>query len=706
MYKTELTKFKIANDGTVYNATVPISLFSILTEGGATNDLYYRGEAGERLGAMCCPCELSASFTLSSDAAGLKYAYLEIPDLDTAAEVIFNGGKGEFLVSGGREHRLDVSAATVAGENTVLIRISGSDTPRDITLFEGVRFIAFSRAHITDVSAKPVFIADSVSVDVSMEYVGDARDVKAVATLISPSGKLYYGGVNNGHALINVPDPLLWWPGRYGVQNLYKLSVNLYQDSEIADSREIHIGLRSVFKDDRENSAFTINGTPFFAMGVEYSMGGYAPVFTLNARSASLVQAAKDANANFIRFRGEGRYPCEVFLDCCDKKGIAIEFVLKSEKLERGEENAFRRELAYNLKRLSRHPSVISVAYEKSAHDERYETVISEVRSLALSSILIRGIEKQDTYRMPPSLPDAKTLGEVMLPEDMNLFSYVMEKHTESPEAAVDMLRLAAAEYKYAGTMDELVYVSGVLQARSAERVVRAARRRRGELGSVVLASLGDSEPSLSSALVDFSERPKTARYLATRFFGEIDVFANASDDGIVFTVSNESRVTFVGSLEFTVRDAANTPHYYKAVPFTSDRLSVCDVYTEDLSHVVNGHEREYYIDARIIGERGIVAQSVYLFVPPKHFRFEDPSVSVSVSGSGREYILTYSATAFAKDVVFSFGSHDVIFEDNCIDITSDAPSRIRFVTSADTTSEDLLADLSVKSMFDLGKTL
>jgi hypothetical protein len=59
-----------------------------------------------------------------------------------------------------------------------------------------------------------------------MGMIGDKSEVRAVATLVSPTGKIYYSGLADGSGAISIPDPLLWWPSGMGVPNLYDLAVN------------------------------------------------------------------------------------------------------------------------------------------------------------------------------------------------------------------------------------------------------------------------------------------------------------------------------------------------------------------------------------------------------------------------------------------------------------------------------------------------
>ncbi len=703
MFKTILENFTVKISDTSYSAKAPISLFSLLTENRAIENPYYRDEACGRLAALEEPFEISVSFMLSSDAAGLKFAYLNVPDLDFAATLVFNE-ENEFSLSEGRHHRLNVSGLARKGENTVVIKFPPSSDARDVTVFERLEFLAFSKANIADVSAKPLFVSERVGVEISLDLMGDTEDLKAVATLISPSGQIYYGGITNGKTIISIPDPLLWWPGRYGVHNLYSLRINLYYENEVIDSKETKIGLRSVFLDEREGMGLTVNGIEFFAMGAEYRMDGVTPAFLAQSSASTLIPKVAAANMNFIRFRGEGRYPCNKFLDLCDTHGIAVELVLKSKKLERGDVSAFKRELVYNLLRLCAHPSVVCIAYERSDLSSQYEQMLLEAKRLTSTDITVREIGEGEEFLLPPSLPDPKTLRSVLEEEDMNVFSYVMECHMTSAEICGQMLADGGKYYKYANGMNELTYMSGILQAHAAERYVEELRLSRGRVGAAVISRLNDSAPSISSATVDFGARPKPAQYLAQRFFAPVSVFVKELDSEVRIVLSNESRKSFSGILKYSIRDAKNKIIHKEELGVVADKYSAREVCVVDCADIIAGKEREVYLEYSLVSDGVTVCSSSHLFVPPKHFRFKEPVVLSEITGSECEFRLTFSADVFVKDLVFSFDDIDAVFEENCIDLTDSSARRIAFVTSTPTTAEKLMSSLQLKSVYDIGK--
>ncbi len=704
MFKIELSDFIFLTEDERYSATSPTSLFSVLTGAGVIINPYYRDEEEKRFRPLTAACEISTSFTLSSDAAKLEFSYIKMPELDAEAEIVFNG-KSIFTLSGARSHLLNVTGLTVSGENTLLIKVAASEKPRDVTIFEKIEFFAFARALIGGVSAKPFITSEDVSIDVALDLLGNESEIKAVATLISPSGKIYYGGLTNGHTVIKVSDPLLWWPRGYGVQNLYTLRVNLYYENEAIDSAEITLGLRSVFRDTREGVGFTVNNTEFFAMGAEYKAEGKTPAALLHSNLKDFLPRLGEANMNFVRFVGRGRYPCEDFLELCDSQGILVECVLDPEKFRKKSDATLRRELAYHFKRMSKHPSLLCVSYDKTAASELQADIINEAKNAALSAVFVLETEGNDSFVPPVSVPDEKTLGAILEAEDMNIFSYVMEHHISSPEQASKMLSLAAQSYKYAHGMNELAYMSGILTAHTYESFLDTARARRSSVGNAVISCLNDTKPYLSRAMIDFGGRLKASYYRAKQIFAPIKpILSKTAPFGVSIAVSNESKKSVAVNLCYTLKDAGNNPVYSEILTLSAEKYSVSAPIEIDLSEYAEGHEREYYLEYVLSTDAGKISSGAYLFVAPKHFRFKDPVILSEISGSGREFTLTVRASALAKDVMFAFSSTDAVFEENCIDITDSSVRRIVFTTGSVMSAEKLMSELRVMSVFNIGR--
>ena len=176
-------------------------------------------------------------------------------------------------------------------------------------------------------------------------------------------------GVNKVSAVVDVPDPRLWWPVNEGEQNLYDLEVKV-AGASVAKK----IGLRTielVTEPDAEvyerlgrkgtNMFFRVNGRAVFARG-----SNWIPCDAFESRQAAkwrgLVRDAARANMNMLRIWGGGRFEGDAFYEACDEYGVMLwhDFMFSCAVYPDNEEfyANVREEETYQVKRLRDHPSI------------------------------------------------------------------------------------------------------------------------------------------------------------------------------------------------------------------------------------------------------------------------------------------------------------------------------------------------------------
>ena len=121
-----------------------------------------------------------------------------------------------------------------------------------------------------------------------------------------------------------------------------------------------------------------------------------------------------------------------------------------------------------------------------------------------------------------------------------------------------------------------------------------------------------------------------------------------------------------------------------------------------DFSAEISGHEKEFYLSYFLSDGQNLVFSDTALFVVPRRFRFSYPDILYEIKGSGKDFVLTVSASAFVKYVKFDFQNIEVEWSDNYIDLTKEAPVRIPFRTKSNTAAEALIRDFSYRSVYDL----
>ncbi|MFW5713411.1 MAG: beta-mannosidase, partial [Brevefilum sp.] len=131
-------------------------------------------------------------------------------------------------------------------------------------------------------------------------------------------------------AVIEIPDPMLWWPNGYGEQNLYEARVTLRTEDEVVlDERDFQLGLRTLTllqETDEFGECFTfvVNDVPIFAKGSNWIPTDSFPTRITREQLTQLLGDAARANHNMLRVWGGGFYESEDFYDLCDSLGILV----------------------------------------------------------------------------------------------------------------------------------------------------------------------------------------------------------------------------------------------------------------------------------------------------------------------------------------------------------------------------------------------
>jgi beta-mannosidase len=165
--------------------------------------------------------------------------------------------------------------------------------------------------------------------------------------------------------ILTVDDPGLWWPRGHGDQPLYDLRVTLADASGARlDDWSRRIGFRSA-RIDTTGDGFTVvvNDVPVFVRGVNWIPDDVFADRVTRDRLAARFRQAADANVNYLRVWGGGRYESDDFYDLADEMGFLVgqDFLFACAAYP--EEEPFRTEVAAeareNVVRLATHPSLV-----------------------------------------------------------------------------------------------------------------------------------------------------------------------------------------------------------------------------------------------------------------------------------------------------------------------------------------------------------
>ena len=506
-----------------------------------------------------------------------------------------------------------------------------------------------------------------------------------------------------------------------------------------------------------------VNGVDVFAMGADYIPEDNLLPRVTRERTRRLLSDARAANMNCVRVWGGGYYPSDDFYDACDELGLLVwqdfMFACAVYNLTEAFEENIRAEFTDNIRRLRHHASLalwcgnnemeqfvaegswVSGKRQVADYIKMYEYILPQIlkeedpvtfywpaspssggsfdapndpdRGDVHYWDVWHGLKPFTDYRNYcfryvsefgfQSFPCMETIESFTLPEDRNVFSYVMEKHQRNATANGRIASYLSQTYLYPASLDGFVYASQLLQAQAMQYGVEHWRRHRGRCMGAVIWQLNDCWPVVSWASIDYFGRWKALHYYAKRFFapvlischeeGTLSQCGSVNDEPFDLkktarlNVANETPREFSGTARWSLRrpDASviaegSFPVHVPA--FSSAWLPEQDYHDEDTYGV-------YYSYALEDASGGTVGRGSVLFCAPKHFRFADPRLSARREGDE----IVVSAGAYARSVEIRCGA-DVVLEDNYFDMDA-GERRVRILRGEP-------GDISVRSVYDI----
>ncbi len=517
-----------------------------------------------------------------------------------------------------------------------------------------------------------------------------------------------------------------------------------------------------------ESFEFVVNGNSIFSMGGDYIPEDNILARCSRERSEKLIKNCLEANFNTIRVWGGGYYPDDYFYDLCDEYGIIIwqDHLYACGVYDFSEE--FRENITHetrdNMKRLRHHASMglwcgnneleYAWAYwgwgerfgQKLQNDylKQFEEYLPELAremdpntSYLIASPTSKGgfddpnnenfgdMHYWDVWhgRKPiteyrtlyprfmsefglQSFPCLKTVETFTLPEDRNIFSYVMESHQKNGTGNEKILYYISEHFKYPKDFDSLLYASQLIQAEGLRYGVEHWRRNRGRCMGAIYWQLNDCWPVASWASLDYFGRWKAAHYAARRFFAPVMVSALEEDTKVSLHVSNETLNKFEGKLIWRLRDKTSSVIKHGELAVEMDALSTGEVVDLEFGEVLTSQQkkRETYLEFGLIADGKEISRGTVLFVKPKHFALLKPDISTEVHEEAGKFIINVSSKAFARFVELDLTDADAIFSDNIFDLSAADIKRVELkkeYLSRELTLEEIRNKLRVRSLYD-----
>lgn len=606
----------------------------------------------------------------------------------------------------------------------------------DMGIYRSIFLRGYKASRITDINIEQKHLFDKVELSCSADWEAFSEGSEIIFSCYAPDGQLLFSkAAECGKALFEIDHPQLWWCINYGEQPLYTIKAEAVLRGEVIHTINKRIGLRTLTV-CQDNDAFgqkfhfKINDVEVFAKG-----GDYIPEDSLLGRmnfekSKQIIDSCIKANFNMIRIWGGGLYPTEDFLDYCDEKGIMVwqDFMFANiVTIWEGEEKEnMTGEVLQLTHRLRNHPCIAILCGNnetemmvwdsmepkyKEMYIRQYEVDMKEIVNKEAPHIFywpsspsstgsMRDVENMsigDTHdwnvwhgKKPftyfrstfprfnsefglQSFPCMKTIETFTLPEDRNIFSYVMEGHQKSLSGNEYINYYISQYFKFPVNFEALIYLSQAIQLEGIRYGVEHWRRNRNDqhcMGALFW-QVNDCWPVASWSSIDYFGRWKALHYGAKRFFEPILVSACEEGCSVELHVTNETLVESNGVLTWRLCHVEHGILKEDSIDCQIGRLHSDCIRKLDFSDILITKEdkRSYYLSYSYQSEGVTVGSGTVIFSPAKHFDFREPHI-LCEKIDDRRYRLT--SDQFCKFVEVTF-EEDVILSDNFFDLVPGA---------------------------------
>ena len=705
MIKTEIKEFKLNTEShDVIPCTLPASVWGTVHAAGLLPDPLFADNARAYSKYSSAENVFVSEFEFNQLSCSMEHNLLSLHRIDTPATVVLNGAVIAELNGDETDVLVNVKNNLRAGKNVLSLKLAPENTDGDpkngriSSLSVGsCKILAYNGDMISCVHTRREVLDGFVRLHVSLDTRDNNGSIRAVATLVSPGGRVFYCGLMNNYGYIDVTDPNFWWPCGLGVQNLYKLTVNLYLEDEIVDSRDLKIGLVRYEKEERDLTSIPplfVNGVRLYSRGACY-LSDDALLPMLNERhTRSLLKSARDAGFNTVVVRDMSFYPERHFFDICDELGLVawVEISCPPDDISR------RARIVDQVLTSAYHTSLGAVIVTKEGRE-----LLAQALSASVTEKLVITLEDLDVELLQTgaSLPSPLTVLSYVKGRDANIFSPKMEYHSTLSDNK-DLI--SSHMYRYPSGIADISYVTQMGEGRLLAEKIDKVQRSRGDALHTILPRLSDPWGQISESVVDSRGKWKAQQYILRDRFSPVRVGAVNEGTRVTFFVSNDQRSEYNGRLSYSVCDSSCHEIFRDGFAINVPANSSVDIMTSDFYEKVSENIDQYFVKYSITEGAVTTSKGVLLFTVPKDFGFLEPEITAEITGNGTDFIISITADVFVSGLEISFRDTDATFEDNYIDITDKTPVVIKFKTDKASAAPVLRRQLVLRSAYDIGR--
>ena len=582
-----------------------------------------------------------------------------------------------------------------------------------------------------------------------------------------------------GHATIAAPQ--LWWPNGQGEQPLYEVRVELWRGEQRLDVWTRRIGLRTVAvrrKRDEwgESFQFVVNGRAIFAKGASWIPAHSFVAGLSRADYEPLLTSAATANMNMIRVWGGGIYEHECFYDLCDELGLLVwqDFMFAC-TLYPGDAAflaSVREEAGFQVRRLRNRTCLalwcgnnelellngpdLAKPRQRKAYDAVFRRILPEIveeqdgvtdywRSSPSQTDrpglrdpersgnthywdvwhLLKPVKSYElkVFRFVsefgmqsfPSLATARTF---CPPEELNIFSPVMENHQKNPMGNRIILEYIARRYRFPRDYAALAYLSQLNQAYCMQVGVEHYRRNQPRCAGTLYWQLNDCWPVASWSSLEFGGAWKALHHVARRFYAPLLVSAQVPGDETT-AIGNRMKSTVSGMHLFTVSDEPRIVRGWvrwelwhldgrvlrrgeKRVVLRSGE-SVRQKTVDFSREIAECGRDKLYVRIALEEDGRCVSEDTVFLCPPRMLSLERRAPDVRVEKiSATKWNLEFRASCFHHRVALELaGVPLVAMTDNWFELYPGRSKAVTVETTAPLDEAEIRAALRVRSLVD-----
>lgn len=538
-------------------------------------------------------------------------------------------------------------------------------------------------------------------------------------------------------------------------QPLYTVCTLQMRNGE-EDRKSKKVGLRTIVLDRQKdrygyNFRFVLNDVPLFVKGANYiPPDSFVTRFDADKRKA-LLDAVQFGNLNMIRVWGGGYYADDELLDECDRRGILVwqdcMFACQAYPFFDGEfcDNVLR-EIDDNVRRISSHPCLalwcgnneIEAMHLAWATMKRYvewterffyhilpERIAqndSQTPYIAGSPIgtahnknidadhsgdthlwgVWHGLQPIPFYRRRftrfcsefgfESLPSLPTMRMYAAETEDSLGGKVQRSHQKCVGGNDKMLYYIASRFRLSNSIEDLIYLSQVIQMTCIADATEHWRRNRGRCNGAMYWQLNDCWPTCSWSGYDYGGRYKALQYGARRFNAPVTVSLCDTRNRVEIYLLNDLTTRQTLTLEWEVFDFAHTSPTKSRKTLTIEPLQTLLVDTVDTSRCDARHSG---VAVRLYQDGQCLVQKTAMLLPEKKLRLPRAPIAVQEEIVDGRRKITVSSPVFQRLVMLQNDSA-VPFSDNFFDLL---PGETKVVWQEDARD---LAPVAVKSVASL----